>query len=141
MGPAEAAPMGTVPTDGIVHRASPFPVADTLERLTAAINGAGAKIFAVVDQDGEAGLAGMTLRETKLLIFGNPAGGTPVMQRAPLAALDLPLKILVWCDDAGSVWMSYVSADWLARRYGLTPELAQRLSAADALTSRVASSV
>ncbi len=141
MGPAEFSPIGTVPIDGVVHRASPFPVPDTVERLTAAIDGAGAKIFALVDQDGEAGHAGLSLRETKLVIFGNPAGGTPVMQAAPLAALDLPLKILVWCDDAGAVWMSYVSADWLARRYGLDPELAERLSAADALTSRVASSV
>lgn len=136
---AGSTPLGTSPTDGVVHRASPFTVADTVERLTKAIEGAGAKVFVVVDQDGEAEGVGLSLRETKLMIFGNPAGGTPVMQTAPLAALDLPLKILVWCDDGGAVWMTYVSADWLVRRYGLTAELGQRLSAADALTSRVAS--
>ncbi len=137
----EISPKGAVPTDGIVHRASPLPVAETVDRLTKAIEDGGAKVFAVVDQDGEARQVGLSLRPTKLVVFGNPAGGTPVMQSAPLAALDLPLKILVWCDDAGAVWMTYVSADWLARRYGLTSELAQRLSAADALTNRMATSV
>ena len=61
------------------------------------------------------------------------------MQAAPLAALDLPLKILVWTDDAGAVWMTYISADWLAHRYGLSAEMGRRLSAPDALTSRLAS--
>jgi uncharacterized protein (DUF302 family) len=118
---------------------SPFSVADTVARITEAIEGSGAKVFAVVDQDGEAAKAGLSLRPTKLVIFGNPAGGTPVMQAVPLAALDLPLKILVWCDDAGTVWMTYVSADWLARRYGLDAELGKRLAAGDALTGKVAS--
>jgi uncharacterized protein (DUF302 family) len=138
--PIQSSPLGTVPTDGIIHRLSPFSVADTVKRITEAIEGSGAKVFAVVDQDDEAENAGLSLRQTKLVIFGNPAGGTPVMQAAPLAALDLPLKILVWCDDAGTVWMTYVSADWLARRYGLDAELGKRLAAADALTGRISSS-
>ena len=140
MDPTPIAPFGIVATEGVVNRASPLSVADTVERLVAAIDSAGAKVFAVVDQDGEAERVGLLLRETKLVIFGNPAGGTPVMQAAPLAALDLPLKILVWRDDAGAVWMTYVSADWLVRRYGLSTELGQRLAAADALSNRVADS-
>jgi uncharacterized protein (DUF302 family) len=141
MEPAESTPTGTFPVDGIVHRSSPFAVSDTVDRLVAAIEGAGAKVFVVVDQDGEAERAGLSLRQTKLVIFGNPAAGTPVMRAAPLAALDLPLKILVWRDDAGAVWMTYVSADWLVSRYGLVAESGSRLAAADTLTSRVASSV
>jgi uncharacterized protein (DUF302 family) len=140
MSATDSTPLGTVPTDGIVHRSSPFSVADTVERITHAIERAGAKVFTVVDQDGEAEKVGLSLRQTKLVVFGNPAGGTPVMQEAPLAALDLPLKILVWSDDAGAVWMTYLSADWLACRHGLDPELGRRLAAADALTNQVASS-
>jgi uncharacterized protein (DUF302 family) len=87
-------------------------VADTVEQLMTAIDGAGARLFVVIDHSGEAQRAGLSLRETKLLIFGSPAAGTPVMQVAPLAALDLPLRVLVWADDAGAVWMSYLSSDW-----------------------------
>jgi uncharacterized protein (DUF302 family) len=137
---AEQDPFGAHPTEGVVHRHSPFSVADTVERLIAAISAAGAKMFAVVDHSGEAERVGLTLRDTKLLIFGNPAGGTPAMQASPVSALDLPLKILVWADDQGSVWMTYLSAEWLAKRHAIPPEQAKPLGAVDALTSRVASS-
>ena len=138
MSTAESKPAGTVDTDGIVHRRSPLSVAGTVDRLLEVIDAAGAKVFAVVDQDGEAERAGLSLRQTKLVIFGNPVGGTPVMQAAPLAALDLPLKILVWSDDAGTAWMTYVAADWLVRRYDISADLAGPLRAPDALTSLVA---
>jgi uncharacterized protein (DUF302 family) len=114
-------------------------VADTIEQLTTAIEGAGARLFVVVDHSGEAERAGLLLRDTKLLIFGSPAAGTPVMQVAPLAALDLPLKVLVWADD-GAVWMSYLSSDWLAKRHDLPGELSTRLKAAEVLTGRVEAS-
>jgi uncharacterized protein (DUF302 family) len=113
-------------------------VAVTVERLTEAVKAAGAKVFVVVDHSGEAGTAGLSLRDTKLVVFGNPVAGTPVMEASPLAALDLPLKILVWADDAGTVWMSYLSAEWLAGRHGVPAELSRALSAPEALTSRVA---
>jgi len=132
-------PAGTIATDGVVHRRSHLSVTDTVARLLEAVDAAGAKVFAVIDQAGEAERAGLVLRETKLVIFGNPAGGTPVMQAAPLAALDLPLKILVWSDDAGAVWMTYIAADWLVRRYELSVDLAGPLSAPEVLTGRVAS--
>jgi uncharacterized protein (DUF302 family) len=135
--PAGISPRGTPDISGIFSRRSQLAVADTVQRLTEAMEAAGAKVFAVVDHSGEAARVGMSLRDTKLIIFGNPRGGTPVMEVAPLAALDLPLKILVWADDDGAVWMSYLSGEWLEDRYGLAPELAGPLSAVDTLTSRL----
>jgi uncharacterized protein (DUF302 family) len=136
--PTHNAPFGAQPTSGIINRRSPLSVTATVERLTQAINAAGAKLFALVDHSGEAEHAGLSLRDTKLIVFGNPVGGTPVMQTAPLAALDLPLKLLVWQDDAGAVWMSYLSAEWLADRHNISADLAKPLSAVDALASRLA---
>ncbi len=136
--PAADAPVGATPSAGVVHRRSPLSVAGTVERLTEAVEGAGGKVFVVVDHSGEAERAGLSLRDTKLVVFGNPVAGTAVMQASPLAALDLPLKVLVWADDAGAVWMSYLSAEWLARRHGIPTEVSKALSAPDVLTSRVA---
>jgi uncharacterized protein (DUF302 family) len=91
-----------------------------------------------VDHSGEAQRVGMDLRDTKLLVFGNRRAGTPAMVASPLAALDLPLKVLVWMDDDGAVWMSYLDAGWLAARHGLDTELAAPLSEVDRLTAQVA---
>jgi uncharacterized protein (DUF302 family) len=113
---SDAGPMGARATSGVVSRRSPLPVAETVDRLVTAIRAAGAKLFVVVDHSGEAQRVGMDLRDTKLLVFGNPAGGTPAMVASPLAGLDLPLKIQVWMDDDGAVWMSYLDASWLAAR-------------------------
>jgi uncharacterized protein (DUF302 family) len=134
---AGVGPAGARPTSGVVHQRSPLSVAETVERLAAAIRAAGATLFFVVDHSGEAQRVGMVLRDTKLLGFGNPVGGTPAMVASPLAALDLPLKVLVWTDDDGAVWMSYLDAAWLAARHGLTAELAAPLSAVDGLTAQV----
>jgi uncharacterized protein (DUF302 family) len=133
------APIGARPISGAVHRRSPFSVAETVERLAGAISGAGAKLFVVVDHSGEAERVGLSLRETKLLVFGNPVAGTPVMEAAPLAALDLPLKVLVWADDRGAVWMSYLSAEWLADRHAVPTQLANPLSAPEMLTLHIVS--
>jgi uncharacterized protein (DUF302 family) len=132
--------MSADPVDGIVSKPSPFDVAETVSRLTQAIGAAGAKVFAIIDQSAEARAVGQSLRDTTLVIFGNPAGGTPVMAAAPLAAMDLPLKVLVFADDDGAVWMSYLDRAWLAARYGLTPELAAPLAAPAALVTKVAES-
>jgi uncharacterized protein (DUF302 family) len=115
-----------------------MPVAETVDRLVEAIQAAGAKLFLVVDHSGEAERVGLRLRDTKLLIFGNPAAGTPAMVASPLAALDLPLKVLVWADDDGGVWMSYLDSVWLAARHGLAATVAAPLSAAARLTDHVA---
>jgi uncharacterized protein (DUF302 family) len=131
-------PAGTAPVDGIVNTRSPLPVAGTVERLSQLVSAAGATMFGVIDQSCEAEQAGLTLRPTTLLIFGNPAAGTPVMAAAPLAALDLPLKILVWQDDDGAVWMTHLDPAWLAARYGLAKELTAPLGAPAALTALTA---
>jgi uncharacterized protein (DUF302 family) len=109
-----------------------------VQRLTEAIVAAGAKIFAVIDQSAEAAQAGTSLRDTRLVLFGSPLAGTPVMAASPLAALDLPLKVLVWADDDGVVWMTYLSAEWLADRYDIPPDVAKPLSAVDNLTAHLA---
>ncbi len=134
----ETVPYGTHEIDGVVHKRSPHSVEDTVGRLTEAITGAGAKVFVVVDHSGEAQRAGLALRDTKLVIFGSPMAGTPLMQSAPVVALDLPLKVLVWSDDMGAVWMTYLSSQWLAERHGVPGDLTKPLGAVEGLTSRVA---
>jgi uncharacterized protein (DUF302 family) len=118
---------------GIVSKLSPRPVNDTVVRLTAMISATGMKLFAVIDQAAEARQAGLELRETTLVIFGNPAAGTPIMAASPLAALDLPLKILVW-DDAGQTKISYNAPAWLAVRHHLSESLTGNLAGIDPLT-------
>lgn len=135
-----AVPAGITPADGIMHTRSTLPVAETVTRLTEAIQAAGAKLFTIVDHSGEAQSAGLALRDTKLIIFGSPVAGTPVMVAAPLAALDLPVKILVWQDDAGAVWMSHLDSAWLAARHGLSAEQAAPLGAPAKLIAKVAAS-
>jgi len=132
-------PVGTSP-DGIISRRSPWSVPDTVTRIVSALEAGGVKLFAAIDHSGEAALAGLTLRDTKLLVFGNPAAGTPLMQEKPLIALDLPLKILVWQDDDSEVWMTHFAGPWLAKRYGIDTNLANVLSAVDVLVGHVASS-
>lgn len=117
----------TDPGDGIVTKASPRTVADTVSRLTHIIEGKGLVLFGVVDHSGEAKKAGLEMPDTKLVIFGSPAAGTPVMLAAPLAALDLPLKLLIWADASGAVSVSYNSPGYLAARYQLSDDLRARL--------------
>lgn len=137
-GPSMAAPAGTRPIAGIVNTRSAHGVSDTVSVLTEEIAAAGATMFALVDHSGEAARAGLSLRDTKLLIFGNPRGGTAAMVAAPLTAIDLPLKLLVWQDDEGAVWMSHIDPGWLAERYGLPADVTGPLAAAGALAGRVA---
>ena len=99
-------------------KTSTRPVPATLERLQAVVEETGLMVFALVDHSGEAARAGLSMPDTKLLIFGSPAGGTPIMQAAPLAALDLPLKVLVWENPAGGSFVSYVDPAYLARVSG-----------------------
>jgi uncharacterized protein (DUF302 family) len=126
---------GTITTTsaGIVTKLSPRPVAATVARLTDLIAARGMKLFAVIDQRAEASEAGLRLRETVLVLFGSPAAGTPVMAAVPLAALDLPLKILIW-DDEGQTKVTYTAPEALAARYGLSAELAARLAGISPLT-------
>lgn len=113
---------------GVVTRSSRTEFATTVQRLLDLIESKGLKLFALVDHSGEAARAGLTMNETKLLVFGSPAAGTPVMAAAPLAALDLPLKTLVWADSDGRVWISYNDPEYLRSRYDLSEDLAGRLA-------------
>jgi uncharacterized protein (DUF302 family) len=122
-----------VSESGIVTKISPRSVADTVTRFTGMLSAKGVKLFAVIDQSAEARQAGLRLRDTTLVIFGNPAAGTPVMDAAPLAALDLPLKVLVW-DDAGQTKVTYYAPAALAARYRLSADLAANLAAINPLT-------
>ncbi len=123
----------------IVTKLSPRPVADTVSKLTGMISAKGMKLFAVIDQSAEARQVGLTLRETTLVIFGSPAAGTPVMAAAPLAALDLPLKVLVW-DDEGQTKVSYYAPAPLAARHHLGPDRAANLAGINALTDALVAS-
>jgi uncharacterized protein (DUF302 family) len=103
-------------------------------RLQELLSAKGVKVFDVIDQRAEAQAAGLDLRETVLVVFGNPAAGTKVMDAVPLSALDLPLKILVWAGDDGTTNVSYVAPAVLAERYALDAPLAQVLAVVDGLT-------
>jgi uncharacterized protein (DUF302 family) len=118
---------------GVVTKVSPRSFADTVARLRELLAEKNVKLFSVIDQRAEARGAGLDLRDTTLVIFGNPAAGTPVMDASPLSALDLPLKVLIW-DDAGQTKVSYYAPGTLAARHHLTAELAARLGAVDPIT-------
>jgi uncharacterized protein (DUF302 family) len=118
---------------GVVTKVSPRSVADTVARLEELLSAKNVKLFSVIDQRAAAREAGLNLRDTMLVIFGNPAAGTPVMDAAPLAALDLPLKVLIW-DDAGDTKVSYYAPATLAARHHLSADLAARLAAVDPIT-------
>ncbi len=117
----------------MITKLSPRSVADTVARLSELVQTKGMKLFAIIDHSGEARAAGLELRETKVVIFGSPLAGTPVMQAAPPAALDLPLKVLIWA-DGDQTKVSYTPPAELAARYGLSDELAGRLAGIDPLT-------
>lgn len=121
---------------GIVNKVSPRTVGDTVSRLTEILADKGVKLFAVIDQAAEARAVGLNLRETIMVIFGSPLQGTPVMDASPLAALDLPLKVLVWADGQQTI-ISYESPSALVSRYGLTPELASNLAGIGPVTDRL----
>src|ERR1700737_4522999 len=118
---------------GVVTKMSPRSVTETVSRLSGVVAAKGLKVFTVIDHSGEAKAVGLELRETQVVIFGSPKAGTPVMVAAPLAALDLPLKVLVWADGPQTT-LSYTAPGALATRYGLSADLSGRLAGIDALT-------
>ena len=122
---------------GIVTIPSRHSVDATLSRLENALAEKGIKLFAVIDHSGEAEKAGLKMPPTKVAIFGSPKAGTPVMDAAPLAALDLPLKVLIWA-DGDQTRIDYVDAAELGARYGLSDELAGRLAVIGAITDAAA---
>jgi uncharacterized protein (DUF302 family) len=123
---------------GIITKSSHHSVTHTIEKLEALLQAKGITLFALVDHSGEAAKVGMKMPPTKLLIFGSPKAGTPLMLAAPTVAIDLPLKILVWEDAQGAVWISYNSPGYLSERHGLPPALVPNIAVVEALASAAA---
>jgi uncharacterized protein (DUF302 family) len=121
---------------GLVVVASNHSVDDTVARLEAAFREKGMQIFAVIDHSGEAGKAGLKMPSTKVVIFGSPRGGTPLMLAAPSLAIDLPLKALVAEDANGKVTVTYNDPDYLRERHGVPPDLIKNLAGAGALIAK-----
>ena len=121
---------------GLVQIPSRYSVEETLQRLELAFATRGVEIFARVDHSGEAEKVGMKMQPTKLLIFGSPKAGTPLMVAAPTLAIDLPLKALVWEDEAGKVWLTYNSPDYLRERHDVPSELIKNLEGPGVLMER-----
>jgi len=124
--------------EGIVSKESRHSVAETLEKLKGILAAKNVTLFAVIDHSGEAAKVAMKMPETKLLIFGNPKGGTPLMQASPSTAIDLPLKILVAEDAQGKVWVSYNSPEYLKERHGLPDNLIGNIAVVAALAEKAA---
>jgi len=122
--------------DGLVEVASNHSVDETVEKLKEILQAKGVTLFALVDHSGEAAKAGMTMRPTKLLIFGSPKAGTPLMVAAPSIAIDLPLKILVAEDDKGKVRISYNSPEYLLERHNLPKDLLQNIAVVKTLAEK-----
>src|SRR5271154_3990949 len=121
---------------GIVNQPSNHSVDQTVEKLQEILQSKGITLFALIDHSGEAAKVGMKMLPTKLLIFGNPKAGTPLMLAAPSIAIDLPLKILVWEDAQGKVWLSYNSPAYLKNRHGLPQDLLPSIAAVEAVATK-----
>jgi len=124
--------------NGIINVPSNHSVDETVERINNILQTKGITLFALIDHSGEAEKVGMKMRPTKLLIFGSPKAGTPLMLAAPSAAIDLPLKILVWEDAGGKVWLSYNSPEYLQHRHGLPQDLVQNIAVVGVLAAKAA---
>jgi len=122
--------------NGMVIAPSPYSVDETLLHLNALLDAKQIKVFATIDHSGEAAKLGLSMRPTKVLIFGSPKAGTPVMLAAPTVAIDLPLKVLVWEDDQGKVWAAYNAPEYLRERHGIPPDLAKNLAVVGTLVQR-----
>jgi uncharacterized protein (DUF302 family) len=130
--------MAVMNTNGIVAIPSNHSVDETVEKLKSILNAKDITLFALVDHSGEAAKVGMAMPPTKLLIFGSPKAGTPIMLSAPSIAIDLPLKILVREDSAGKTWISYNSPAYLQQRHGVPNELLPALAVVEALAAKAA---
>jgi uncharacterized protein (DUF302 family) len=128
--------MTSLPDNGLVHLRSPYSVPETIKRLESILAAKNLTVFARVDHSGEAEKVGLTMRPTRLIIFGSPKAGTPLMVASPTLAIDLPLKALVWEDAEGKVWLSYNSPDYLKRRHDIPDELMTNIAIVGALLEK-----
>jgi uncharacterized protein (DUF302 family) len=125
-----------MPGNGLLQVASPYAVDETVRRLESVLAQRGVQIFALVDHSGEAAKVGMKMRPTKLMIFGSPRGGTPLMVAAPTLAIDLPLKALISEDEKGKVWVSHNSPEYLQQRHGVPEDLIKNIAVVGALVAK-----
>jgi len=130
--------MNKAMNNGIVDKPANHSVDETVEKLKGILQSKGVALFAMVDHSGEAAKVGMKMLPTKLLIFGNPKAGTPLMLASPSVAIDLPLKILIWEDAQGKAWLSYNSPAYLRERHSIPAELMQNIAVIEALASKAA---
>ncbi len=128
--------MSTASENGLISLASKHSVDETLQRLETLLHEKNISVFAKVDHSGEAAKIGMEMRPTKLLIFGNPKGGTPLMQATPTAGIDLPLKALVWQDAYGKVWLTYNDPAYLQKRHHVPAELIANIAGVNGLLEK-----
>src|ERR1700688_4071494 len=128
--------MATATNNGIVNKPSKHSVEQTVEALSNILKSKGVAVFALIDHSGEAEKVGLKMRPTKLLIFGNPKAGTPLMLASPSSAIDLPLKLLVWEDGQGKVWVSYNSPEYLRERHGLPQDLVKNIAVVEPLAAK-----
>src|ERR1700688_2169881 len=122
--------------NGLVQVASRYSVDESVQRLKSLFEEKGLQVFAVIDHGGEAAKVGLKMRATKVVVFGSPKGGTPLMVAAPTLAIDLPLKALVAEDEGGKVWISYNSAEYLQERHGVPQDLIKNIAGAGALIAK-----
>ncbi|HWY02127.1 MAG TPA: DUF302 domain-containing protein [Candidatus Acidoferrum sp.] len=122
--------------NGLVQIASPYSVEETVRRLQAAFAAKGLQVFAVIDHSGEAEKVGLKMRPTKVVIFGSPKAGTPLMVAAPSLAIDLPLKALVAEDAVGKVWLTYNDPEYLQERHGVPEQLIKNLAGAGTVIAK-----
>jgi uncharacterized protein (DUF302 family) len=130
--------MAAEKNSGLINVPSNHSVDETVDKLKAILQSKGITIFALIDHSGEAIKAGIKMRPTKLLIFGNPKAGTPVMLAAPSSAIDLPLKILIWEDAQGKAWVTYNIPAYLQQRHNIPVELLPNVSGIEALAKSAA---
>ena len=130
--------MDKATNNGIVDKPGNHSVDEIVEKLNQILQSKGVTLFATVDHSGEAAKVGMKMPPTKLLIFGSPKAGTPLMLATPSVAIDFPLKILIWEDTQGKVWVSYNSPSYLQERHGIPAELMQNIAIIEALAAKAA---
>jgi uncharacterized protein (DUF302 family) len=123
-------------SNGLTQVASPYSVEETLQRLESILAARGLQIFALIDHSGEAQKVGMQMRPTKLLIFGSPKGGTPLMLASPSIAIDLPLKALITEDEKGKTWVTYNSPEFLQQRHSVPEDLIKNIAGVGTLVAK-----
>ena len=123
-------------SNGLTQVASPYSVEETLQRLQSILAARGLQIFALIDHSGEAQKIGMQMRSTKLLIFGSPKGGTPLMLASPSIAIDLPLKALITEDEEGKTWVTYNSPEFLQQRHSVPEDLIKNIAGVGTLVAK-----